>query len=579
MKNVNLWGKCNPLVPTPLPFPKNFLCFISNMFRSLIKVLYVPFRFNYITVVSLFTTLGYLFSNKRKYTLGRFYQTLFDRLGGAFIKAGQALAMRQDKLPLQHCEALSSLLDEVRPFPAAKGIAIIEKELGKPIGELFESIEPKPVASASFSQVYKAMSKEGKGLAVKVKRPRMEQIVFADAFFIRFFAFLISLTGLGRRLRVREMAGEVVNTLYEELDYQREADFLKISWRYTKEISHYRSPQYYREFSTRNLITMDFMEGISLREVLSRLRNSKDGIVTDPSGNPLDLPEIGSRLYEIILRCIFEMGFFHADPHPGNIIIMEDGNLGFIDFGIMGYLTTEVRKINLKYQNALSRGHIEEATEIFTQIVTPGPDADVEGLKRDMNILLQVWTTATRDPNAPFEDKSSAIILQKSVEYARKHRFFLAQNEVLYYKTLLTIDHLNIELNPAYDSVGFTEEYLRGYFQRKVEGDLAVENFMEQNEKLRDFITHTPDTLNVIREILEKQLEQNQDEKKEADKGSWGAGFMGKMLLLLAVSILILKYGVDHPLFQHLDHTLTGVILGIKVIAGILLIRRGQDNN
>lgn len=558
-----------------LGIPEKLSLFQPIMLRSLIKICFVPFRFWYISFVSGFTLLGYLVSNKRTYSLGNFYQKLFDRLGGAFIKAGQALAMRQDKLPIEHCEALSSLLDEVRPFPAAKGIAIIEKELGKPISELFTSIQEKPVASASFSQVYKALGKDGNGLAVKVKRPRMEEIVFADAFFIRAFGFLCSLTPLGKRFRVKEMAGEVVNTLYEELDYFREADFLKISWRYTQDIPNYRSPRYYRELSTRNLITMDFLEGISLREVLTQVRNKDNSpIVTDHQGNPLNLPEIGDKLYEILMRCIFEEGFFHADPHPGNILIMEDGKLGFIDFGIMGFLTSEGKKLNLKYQHALSHGRIGEATELFTQIITPGPDADVEGLKRDMHVLLQVWTTATKNPNAPFEDKSSAIILQKSVEYARKHRFFLAQNEVLYYKTLLTLDHINIELNPAYDSVGSTEKYLSGLLQRRVEKDMEVETFIEQNEKLRDFLTRTPDTLNVIREILEQYQQEHQKSNVAAPQKGHVESLIGKFLMLLALCFAVLKFGFDHAIFANIDVTLSGFIIGIKVVAGIFLMRQ-----
>ena len=494
-----------------------------------------------------------------------FLKVLFERLGGSYIKVGQALAMRQDFLSVAQLEALASLLDEVKPFDAKKGRRIVEKELGKQLAEVFEEFEAEPVASASFSQVYRARDKEGRAVAVKVKRPRIEHMLFADTLFMRMFGYVASLAGPGKKLGVRHLIEEVIDVLHAELDYQREADFMTIMRKNADEITDFVVPVVYRALSTRNVLVMDFLNGISLREVLSQCR-AGNFEVKDRKGAEIDLQAAGSKIYEISMRSIFELGFFHADPHPGNILLLEGGKIGFVDYGIVGYLSREARDLNFNYVDALSNDRIDEAAEIYTRIVVPNRNADFEGLKREMAIQLHAWRAATADPKASFSEKSSGTVLNNSINLARKYRFHLPRNTILYYKTVMTIDHINIELNPAYDSLADAEEFVMNLSMRKMQDTFMQNDWIQLYWKFNRNLDQAADLFDSIENFFKEREDQDKERLPLILRQLFGT--VASFSILVAIILPVLHYGTELSWFAEIETVLIWVVSGVFLFSG-----------
>ncbi|MEM7036269.1 MAG: AarF/UbiB family protein, partial [Bacteroidota bacterium] len=527
--------------------------------------LYVPYRFVFILAVSAGVSLRYLFSSRARFPKAAFLKVLFERLGGSYIKVGQALAMRQDFLSVAQLEQLADLLDEVRPFDAAKGRRRVARELGRPLEEVFDEFDADPVASASFSQVYRAVDKDGREVAVKVKRPRIGHVLYADTLFMRMFGAMVSIAGPGRKLGVKRLIAEVVDVLHAELDYGREADYMTIMKENAGEMEGFVVPTVYREWSTQNIIVMDFLRGRSLKEVLREVRNGAEQVL-DLAGEEIDLRAAGTKIYEISMQSIFELGFFHADPHPGNILVLEGGKIGFVDYGIVGYLSKEARELNFNYVDALSGGRVDEAAEIYTRIVVPHQNADFEGLRREMAVQLRVWRAATANPEASFRDKSSGTVLNNSINLARKYRFYLPRNTILYYKTVMTIDHINIELNPAYDSLSDAEQYVADFSMRKMQSTFMQNDWIQLYWKFNRNLDQAADLIESVENFFREREAQNPERLPLILRQLTGT--ISAFSYLAGLALPILKWGTEIEFFKEMDPVLVGVISAVCLFSG-----------
>jgi predicted unusual protein kinase regulating ubiquinone biosynthesis (AarF/ABC1/UbiB family) len=253
-------------------------------------------------------------------------------LGPTFIKIGQTLATRADILPIEYVQEISKLQDEVPPFPAAQARSIIERELNAPIGEIFSEFEDEPVAAASLGQVHSATLLTGQAVAVKVKRPGLAAQINLDINVLRRIArWLERFPNLIRGVEWRRTLEEFRTTVFEEMDYQQEirnAEMFRSNFTNWKEVY---VPQVYHVFCTPSVIVMEFVSGYKVTDV-EALRSA--------GFNPGEVVKLLAQTY---LKQLLEDGFFHADPHPGNLRVMPDGRLAFFDFGMVGRLQMEMQ--------------------------------------------------------------------------------------------------------------------------------------------------------------------------------------------------------------------------------------------
>lgn len=253
-------------------------------------------------------------------------------LGPTFIKIGQTLATRADILPVEYIKELSKLQDEVAPFPASEARAIIESELESRIDQVFAAFEDVPVAAASLGQVHRATLIGGQTVAVKVQRPRLEAQIDLDVAVLRRIArFLERYPNFVRGVDWEGTLNEFRATIFEEMAYDleaRNAELFRENFARWKDVY---VPHIYHAFSARRVIVMEFIEGIKVTDVDQLAAAGRD---------PTAIVRLLARTY---LKQLLEDGFFHADPHPGNLRVMNDGRLAFFDFGMVGRLDVELQ--------------------------------------------------------------------------------------------------------------------------------------------------------------------------------------------------------------------------------------------
>ena len=254
------------------------------------------------------------------------------KLGPTFIKIGQALGTRADLLPLPFVKELGTLVDDVPAFPNEVAFARIEKELGRKINEVYDEFEAEPVAAASLGQVYRAKLKTGETVAVKVQRPNLDGIIKGDVEIMRKIAkFAERFPSLNENADWAGMLREFDETIHEEMDYSsegRNADRFRENF---KTWTNVHVPQIYWDASTSKVLTMEFIYGDKVIE-LDKLK-----------ARGISPEKVNRLLIKTYLKQLLEDGFFHADPHPGNLLVMPDGRVAFFDFGMVGRITPKLQ--------------------------------------------------------------------------------------------------------------------------------------------------------------------------------------------------------------------------------------------
>ena len=275
--------------------------------------------------------LGLLSDQKRARARAREFANLLVDLGPAFIKAGQALSTRPDIVPPVLLEELAQLQDQLPGFDSDLAMACIEEDLGAPVDDIYESLEREPISAASLGQVHRGVLKNGQRVAVKVQRPGLREQITLDLYIVRnIAAWLNSNIGLIRSDLVA-LIDELGRRVFEEMDYLNEASNAE---RFSELHSHnprIAVPLIFREATSRRVLTMEWIDGVKLTN-LEAVRQL--GI------DPDDKVEVG---VSCSLQQLLEHGFFHADPHPGNLLALEDGRLCYLDFGMMSEVTRESR--------------------------------------------------------------------------------------------------------------------------------------------------------------------------------------------------------------------------------------------
>ncbi|HKX83662.1 MAG TPA: AarF/ABC1/UbiB kinase family protein [Pyrinomonadaceae bacterium] len=254
------------------------------------------------------------------------------KLGPTFIKIGQSMGTRADLLPLPFVKALGELQDQVPPFPNDVAFARIERELGKKINEVYAEFEIEPVAAASLGQVYRARLHSGEEVAVKVQRPNLEAIIKGDVAILKKVAnFAERFPQLNENADWTGMLREFDVTIHEEMDYAAEGRNAETFREHFKNWTNIHVPRIYWHATTSKVLTMDFIHGTKVTDLEEQERRG------------ISPAKVNRLLIKTYLKQLLEDGFFHADPHPGNLLVMPDGRLAFFDFGMVGRITPELQ--------------------------------------------------------------------------------------------------------------------------------------------------------------------------------------------------------------------------------------------
>jgi ubiquinone biosynthesis protein len=357
-----------------------------------------------------------------------------EALGPTFIKLGQLLSTRGDLLPPPYLVALSRLQDEVEPFPYADVERIVAEELGVRISKAFADFEAAPAASASLGQVHRATLRDGRPVAVKVQRPEIRARVLADLEALeRLVAFVDEHSERARRFRLTELLEEFRRTLLAELDYRREAQNLVAVGRSLERFERLFVPRPIDDYSTSRVLTMEYVQGAKLDDVSPLARLELDGAA------------IADELFEAYLVQVLVDGLFHADPHPGNILLTRDGRLALIDLGMVGHIAPGMRDRLLKLLIALGEGQSDEVADHALAMSTTTAESDLERFRQEVNHrVLSLRDTA-------IEDIAVGRVIQEIVLLAGDCGVWMPMELSLLGKALLNLDHIARTLDPGFD--------------------------------------------------------------------------------------------------------------------------------
>jgi predicted unusual protein kinase regulating ubiquinone biosynthesis (AarF/ABC1/UbiB family) len=371
---------------------------------------------------------------------------LLDRLiwlGPTFIKVGQALGTRPDLLPLVYVDVLATLQDQLPPFPNDSAFAFIQEELGWQPQTLFEQFDPQPIAAASLGQVYYAVTYEGQEVAVKVQRPDLYHCIGLDLALVRRLAtFAERHPRLSRGLVWVEIIDEFGAKLFEELDYVHEAHMTERFRADVADLPGVYAPRVYWEFSSYRVLTTEFIHGI---KVTDRARLDAAGV---------DIPSLVRRGVRANLKQLLDNGFFHADPHPGNLLVRpEDGTLVFIDFGMMGVVGDEEKRAIVEIFVDVVNGHPENLRENMMRLNFLQPNAPWEEV---MPLVSQLFgaTFGSRDHRFTFKEVTAAF---SPLLY--EFRFRIPINFALIVRAIITLEGISLQLDPDFDIFGVSAPY------------------------------------------------------------------------------------------------------------------------
>ena len=405
-----------------------------------------------------------------------------EELGPTFIKFGQLLSTRADIIPASYILELNNLQDSVTAVAWEHIRLQIEKELGADIGELFREIDPNPMAAASMAQVHKAKIPSGAWIALKIRRPGIEKIIETDLDILENLAGLIDAHGnMGNLFSAEEIVREFRRTIYRELDFFKEGHNLCRFKTNFSSNEHIHIPGVYWDYCTESLLAMELIDGIKISDTKS----------LQASG--IDLEELAHYGAEAFMAQIIEYGLFHADPHPGNIFIMKNGCLCFLDFGMVGHIDDELKQ---QLATLILSIFNKDVDELASLLITARPgtrDIDKAGLKRDLSTFIDDYY------HLPLKQINSYKFITEFLGIIRTHKIKFPSDLILLAKALITIEGIGRNLDPDFNLI----EEIRPGVETLIRKRLSKENLRRESKQiLRDYYEITKTLPGNLKELL-----------------------------------------------------------------------------
>lgn len=399
-----------------------------------------------------------------------------EELGPSFIKLGQLMSTRADLFPPEYIDELSKLQDQVPPVSFTEIRQLIEAELGEPVGQLFEAIGERALATASVAQVHTARLKTGEKVAVKVIRPGIEKRIRKDIQVMYYFAARFERTfDLGRIIGAVNLVKEFERTIFRELDMLIEAGNIERFSRSFKDVEEIYIPRVHWDYTSRSVLVMEHIEGIKMDRVDEIRRQGID---------PKEVAMIGLRSFS---RQLMAAGIFHADPHPGNTLVMLDGRVSLVDFGIVGYLDEET----MMQIAHLFLGFAEHDYDMVMDAF------EAAGLVNPRTMDLKSFRTDLKDMAEPFYGRSLKTISVKDVydqvmRLVFKYRIRLPRNLLLLFKTFIQTEALGKILGSDASLLEVTRPYAKRLLQKGYEAHKVFKNVGRDAKLFGGYLRQVP---------------------------------------------------------------------------------------
>jgi predicted unusual protein kinase regulating ubiquinone biosynthesis (AarF/ABC1/UbiB family) len=408
-----------------------------------------------------------------------------EAMGPTYVKLGQVLSGRPDLLPEPYLKALARLQDKVKPFSFAEVEQIVASELGVRISKAFSRFDPVPLAAASLGQVHSAALRDGRLVVVKIQRPNIRQQITEDFEVLAQIAeFLDAHTELGRRHRFLKILEEFRITIQQELNYEREAQNLIALGANLKEFELIQVPQPIPDYSTRCVLTMDYVQGRKITALgpLARL---------EMKGAPL-----AEELFRAYLKQVLVDGLFHADPHPGNVFLTDDGHIALLDLGMVGHTTPGMQENLLKLLLAISEGNSDEAADLVIRISEKTEEFNPTEFRRRIGQLM-----ASRQDQGLQQINVGKSLLEVS-KNAADNGLFAPSELTLLGKTLLQLDEVGKILDPAFDPNASIRRNVGELMSQRMGKTATQGSLFSSLLEMKHFVGGLPSRLNNIMDAI-----------------------------------------------------------------------------
>jgi len=472
-------------------------------------------------------------------------------LGTTFIKLAQVLSTRPDLVGKDVADELSKLQDEVPPVSFELVKKMVESELKKPLNELFMEFEEEPIASASIAQVHRGVLKDGSKVAVKVQRPNITEDIQKDITIMRYLVGQIN-----RRISDLEyynlpgIVDEFERAIEKELDFAQELRNIDRFRTFLKNKSKVYAPKTYPEYSSLRVLTMEYIKGTKIGDVID----------SEVNYNRRKIAEIGTETY---FRQIFINGYFHADPHPGNILVMEDNVLCFVDFGMMGHLDQEFRDNLAELFVYTVRYDVKGMINQLLYMGIIDDDTDTAELKYDLMDLLDKYY------GAEIKDVGGMITEFSMPRLMVKHQLKLPKDFILLGRVLSMAEDLGRKLDPSFNGIEFAEPLIRKLFRKKLNPLRILDYQTQYLFELEHIVKDLPQTINQTLLRAKKGKIKMDMEISNLDQF---ADKMEKMVDRISIALIIAALIIGSSLILQTNKGMPMPVIGFSTVGIVVFL-------
>ncbi|NOZ69191.1 MAG: AarF/ABC1/UbiB kinase family protein [Deferribacteres bacterium] len=429
-----------------------------------------------------------------KHTIPQRLRMAFSELGPSFIKLAQLLASRPDLITTEYADEFKKLQDKVPPFPPEKARETIESEFNVAVDEIFSEFDDTPVAAASIAQVHNAVLKSGEKVIVKVQRPGIREIIETDISILATIArLMVKYIPESRLFDPEGIVDRFGRTVKKELDFVVEA---KNAMRFKRNFAgnkYIHIPAVYTQFLSSRVLVMERIEGVRIDDI--------EGIEAIGA----DRHELAKRGVDAYFKMIFEDGFFHADPHPGNIFVMPDGRIGLMDFGIVGWLTPELMDNIARAFLAVMNKKFDQLVDLYIELGLVSEEVDVDAFKNDfradlIDLLEPLYDLTISEVNFP-------EYLEAMTHLVIKYGLKVPSDLLLMNKTIIIVDNIGRELDPDFNLMSAAEPYAAKLVERRISPQRILSRTKDNLAEIGDIMISTPRQMNrLLRKVMRDEL-------------------------------------------------------------------------
>jgi ubiquinone biosynthesis protein len=475
-------------------------------------------KFRFAQLVSLLTR-GFVDKKLREQSLPVQLRRRLEILGPTYIKLGQVLALREDILPEEVTKELGNLLDRLPVVPFERYVELVSHSLGRPAELIFASIDPRPLGSASIAQIHRATTVEGDEVVLKLVKPGIRETLQRDAILLNILGFFGHL--LIPRLQLKRVIREFVDYTLREVDLRLEADNAETFSANFEDMKDVIFPKIYRQYSSRDVMCMQFLQGY---------KPSDPRVTSLPEEDRDRLIDLGSAS---IIRMLYQDGFFHADLHPGNLLVLEgpagQPQVGFIDLGMVGRFSEELRKALLYYFYTLVIGDVENAARYLVAVAQPTAKGDPVGFRKEVEEICRRWRRSRS-----FDDFSLAQLILESVGRGVQYHMYFPVETVLMVKAIVTFEGVGNLLKPGFDVAAVSQAHAQKIFLHQFSPLRLAREGMRGAPELVDALVKAPMLVTEGLRLLETHTRQPSQNPFAGLRGTIFGGFC-----LLAGAILL----------------------------------------